>query len=215
MKKFGFTLAELLVAMGVIGIVAAITMPSLSQLRPDKNKLMVLKTYKTIVDTNKELLSDPSLYMSDGNCNGFMCIQLPTNPAITSLENNASYMGITKYAMLLARSLDTDSSPQPADNPAFLHFKTVDGTNWFVRQLNGSGLIIINVRFDGVDTMADGKTYDTNPSKPTMFSFTIPPESINLKGHDSLTKAYLENPNKLNDKKADYKRAKAIKDGDD
>ena len=42
------------------------------------------------------------------------------------------------------------------------------------------------------------------------FSFNI---DINgaVTGRDALTKAYLENPSKLNDKKADYARAKALK----
>ena len=36
MKKFGFTLSEVIVTLGVIGIVAAITSPLLTGIIPDK-----------------------------------------------------------------------------------------------------------------------------------------------------------------------------------
>ena len=66
MKK-GFTLAELLVTLGTIGVLAAITAPMITGLMPDKNKMMVIKAYKTLSDINQELLDDPSIYFSDGN----------------------------------------------------------------------------------------------------------------------------------------------------
>lgn len=39
MKKFGFTLAEVLITLGIIGVIAALTLPSLIQ----KNRLKNLK----------------------------------------------------------------------------------------------------------------------------------------------------------------------------
>ena len=56
MNKKGFTLAEVLIALAIIGVTAAITAPMLSSLMPDKHKAMVLKYYKTITDINKDLL---------------------------------------------------------------------------------------------------------------------------------------------------------------
>ena len=54
MKKNGFTLAELLIAIGIIGIVAAVTAPQLNKLLPDENKSKVLKAYKALNDINEE-----------------------------------------------------------------------------------------------------------------------------------------------------------------
>ena len=48
MKKFGFTLAEVIVTLGIIGLLAAITAPLLGSLTPDQNKIKVLKAYKIL-----------------------------------------------------------------------------------------------------------------------------------------------------------------------
>ncbi len=55
MKKFGFTLMEVIIALGIVGVVAAISTPLLNNLIPDKDKIAVLKTYKIIGDINNEI----------------------------------------------------------------------------------------------------------------------------------------------------------------
>ena len=42
MKKIGFTLAELIVTLSIIGVSAALITPALSDLLPDRNKIKVL-----------------------------------------------------------------------------------------------------------------------------------------------------------------------------
>jgi len=54
MKKNAFTLAEIVVTLGIIGIVTAMTAPSLMNLMPDKSKVEVLKVYKLINDATIE-----------------------------------------------------------------------------------------------------------------------------------------------------------------
>lgn len=44
MKK-GFTLAELLIVLGITGIVAAVLLPAINNIMPDKTKIMYLKAY--------------------------------------------------------------------------------------------------------------------------------------------------------------------------
>ena len=51
--------------------------------------------------------------------------------------------------------------------------------------------------------------YSSSCPKPRAFKFQVDTYG-NVTGADPLTKAYLENPNKLNDKKADYARAKEL-----
>ena len=59
MKKTGFTLAELLITLVVIGIISAITLPAINKLMPDKNKIncpyykLDLKPVKFIDIVNK------------------------------------------------------------------------------------------------------------------------------------------------------------------
>ena len=43
MKKFGFTLAEVLITLGIIGVVAALTLPSVNQKLEDQRNMAALK----------------------------------------------------------------------------------------------------------------------------------------------------------------------------
>ena len=43
MKKAGFTLSEVLISMTIIGVVAAISMPALSNIFPDRNSAPFLQ----------------------------------------------------------------------------------------------------------------------------------------------------------------------------
>ena len=62
MKKFGFTLSELLITVGIVGVVAALTAPAVSNIMPDKNKMMFMKNYKELTTITEKLLQDPELY---------------------------------------------------------------------------------------------------------------------------------------------------------
>lgn len=50
MKKFGYTLAEILIAITIIGIMTAVTLPLINNTKPDKTKVMYLKTYDSLVE---------------------------------------------------------------------------------------------------------------------------------------------------------------------
>ena len=64
MKKLGFTLSELLVAIGVVAVGAALVAPTISNIVPDKNKIKVINCYNKINEINQKLLNAPDLYTS-------------------------------------------------------------------------------------------------------------------------------------------------------
>ena len=70
MKKIkGFTLAEVLVTVGIIGIVAAITLPLINRFSPDATKVQYLKTYDMLVKTMNKIANNKIYYpetVSDG-----------------------------------------------------------------------------------------------------------------------------------------------------
>ena len=69
MRKFkGFTLTELMIAMAVIGILVAVVTPAVMKTRPNKNKMMVKKTFYTAEQIVASLINDERLYpdMRDG-----------------------------------------------------------------------------------------------------------------------------------------------------
>ena len=79
MFKKGFTLQELLITLGIIGIVAAIVAPGIVGMMPDQKKAMYMKAYNTLTTLTNDILDDPSLYWTtydnDGepNCSGLFC----------------------------------------------------------------------------------------------------------------------------------------------
>ena len=62
MKKKGYTLAEALIAMGVIGIVAALMLPMLSKYKPDANKALFIRTYDSIVEAVSVLVANDEFF---------------------------------------------------------------------------------------------------------------------------------------------------------
>ena len=63
MKKQAFTLSEILISLTIIGVVAAITSPLISGIIPDKDKVAVLKVYKTVTELNQTLLNDKESFL--------------------------------------------------------------------------------------------------------------------------------------------------------
>ena len=58
----GFTLTELMIALAVIGILVAIVTPTIMKTRPNKNKMMIKKTYYTTEQIIATLINDARLY---------------------------------------------------------------------------------------------------------------------------------------------------------
>lgn len=71
MRRFkAFTLTELMVALAVIGILVAVVTPAIMRTRPNKNKMMIKKTYYEAEKIVNSLINDENLY-ADGRdaCN--------------------------------------------------------------------------------------------------------------------------------------------------
>lgn len=62
MKKKGYTLAEALVSMAIVGVLAALLLPLTNKFRPDSNKITYLKTYDSLVQILQEAASNTELY---------------------------------------------------------------------------------------------------------------------------------------------------------
>jgi prepilin-type N-terminal cleavage/methylation domain-containing protein len=61
-KRNAFTLSELLVALGVIGVLTAIVMPIVFSLAPDQNALMAKRAFDTTETVISNLLNDNTCY---------------------------------------------------------------------------------------------------------------------------------------------------------
>lgn len=97
MKKFkyGFTLVELLITIGVIGIIAAIIVPMFLNFRPDKPKELAKRAEYNVEQVVTQIYNDMSMYPE----NSFYAKQgfKNTDPI---LLNSKTYVGDTKFCEL-------------------------------------------------------------------------------------------------------------------
>ncbi len=96
MKRFGFTLAEVLITLGIIGVISALTLPSLlndtqgAQVGPRLGKAVSMfeqANQALLEENNVDSLSDGGFYTSDGDTNGIRAYA-------TELSN---HLKITQY----------------------------------------------------------------------------------------------------------------------
>ena len=60
--KRGFTMAEMLVCLAIISVIATILIPTLGRIKPNKEKTMFKKAYQITERVIYELVNDPELY---------------------------------------------------------------------------------------------------------------------------------------------------------
>ena len=108
-KKHGFTLAEVLITLGIIGVVAALTVPAVNKIRPDKYKITYLKTYDALSQAVQDLANNSKEYPLTGNVNGANysfagapLMNTAQNNITNSLSNANSWANNTKLCNLLA-----------------------------------------------------------------------------------------------------------------
>ena len=222
MKKRGFTLAEVIVAMSIIGVIAAITMPMLGNIVPDKNKVKVLTTYKMVQDITAELLSSPSIYRKhrcqfedyknalQGDDN-YLCVGLgDITPSF--VPEYAGYENKEKYPLLLASKLELDGEPSVAADK-IVTFTTTDNMNWTVtpsvnclkdtvRSYNICGLDYVV----SVDINGEAGPNKSNVRNADIYNFQVKYNGVVL-GNDNLTRQYILSADKMNNKKEDYSQA--------
>lgn len=122
MKKLAYTLAEALIAMVIIGIIAAITLPMMNKFMPDGNKALYLKTYDSLVEITQALVANPRLYPITNEGDGTIYTNYPLyNTDFIATVDGTNYGGnLAKYCQLLATSFgdvptNCSSNPLPTE----------------------------------------------------------------------------------------------------
>lgn len=199
MKRKGFTLSELIVALGIIGVVAAVAAPMINGIIPDKDKVLVLKVKRELSLINSDLLNNPTYYPKYDST-GTKKIGLDNTDISSDWPSSMDYTASNKYPLLVASQLSLTGDPA-TDGEKIIIFRTNDGLSWKFDTTTAPPYILT------VDK--DGFYVGKNSSavkNADQFVFNIDTRG-NVTGADALTRAYLNNPHKLNDRKADYKAA--------
>ena len=211
MKKHGFTLAELIITLSIIGIAAALLVPALSNLVPDKNKIEVIKYKALIENTINEMLNDPQLNNpvpcigDDGAvrigdngrplmcrqgtntaCADFTCINNGVNILLDRLDDS---LYSTNHFLIQDRS-----ESRGGDN---------NSPEWLIYSV-GVDLDLGNGRRRSANNENDYRMVDT-------FFFGIDGTGT-VVAADPLTDAYLRNPFNMSDRKRDFAKAAELSD---
>ena len=156
--KKGFTLAEMMVCLAVIMVIAAILLPSLWTHSPNKNKAMSKKTYKIIESSVYEMLNDSDNYpldtaereglavfnQVDGDCleempeyyEGGIVPLCTERISGTNMVDNQANTG-HKMCILFARQLNISGTPLCEDKGEDAEGKNYNPTAEITKFLNG------------------------------------------------------------------------------
>lgn len=131
MKRFGFTLAEVLITLGIIGVISALTLPSLlndtqgAQVGPKLGKAVSMfeqANQALLTENNVDSLTDGGFYTSAGDVNGI----------ISYAEALSNHLKITRYrGTNYSISNDSGIGTAPINNTGF-SWVTKDGTLYFM-----------------------------------------------------------------------------------
>lgn len=215
MKKNGFTISELIIALSVIGIASAIIAPTLNKIMPDQNKAKILNFHSNLSTIVESVLNDPLLYdckilqekESDSELRGLDCTLEP----IREPYNNDTFSGNEKFANLIYDKLDIERKSSKIYES--FDAQTKDGTIFFIqydKDIEGYHVVMdINGAKEpnSIYSNKDTKKVD----KPDRFRFIVG-KFGDIRPNDPLTEAYLVNPIKMNDKATDKASAKAFCD---
>lgn len=213
---------ELLTAMAIIGITAALVAPALTNIMPDKTKMQVIKAHKALSDVTKDLLNDPYYYY-DYDYDSITYIGLAAYKDIQN-KYNALYIAkggnntaVTKYSQgekycyLLA---DKFQSQGEAQQDGFgIVFNTIDGTRWScvfnpAAPKDGELKVSYTMTIDLNGDEAPNKLAAADNKNPDQFKFSVDTYGkVTAHNNDKLTAQYLKTPTKFNNKKEDYKAA--------
>ena len=144
MRKYAFTLAEVLITLGIIGAVAAITLPNLT--KKYQEKIMLTQVKRTYTDLENAL----KLYATKNLCSDITCISDTSGTSEELLKrlyqnfNGATYCskttgnGICKYALVKGYSPTNNGKGQTTYSDSFRapFFVSAAGSAFQVLQYN-------------------------------------------------------------------------------
>ncbi len=219
MLKKGFTLQELLITMGIVGVVAALTIPALVNMMPDRNKTMYMKAYNTLVNETADIISDSSLFWDTGfNADGFQTFGLYSSgrPQVAPYSSDEHCQNATKFPAILSHRLNIKG--EPSYEEATTTFTTNDGIDWSfetsdVPIAGGGGRgyrIDVTINLDPSDNNASHNClYSADCTKPNQFKFEIDNDG-GIRAADALGIAYLQTPTDMHSASKDMSLASEI-----
>ena len=147
-KLKGFTLAEMVITLGIIGVIAAIVTPILKNAKPNEEMIMLKKAYFNTARIVSEMINDEDLYPEydeEAEQSGFS----NTSKAV---YNGKEFKSSSKFCGIFAEKLNVGSAANCNARVGVSsggNFKTTDGIVWSMPAGNFSGKEYIVVDTNG------------------------------------------------------------------
>ena len=134
-KLRAFTLAETMVTLAIMSVLASVMLPIVGQIRPDRNKSLFKKAYYVAERVIYDMVTNESLYPSMGSYVGF-----DNTESATYMGN--TFSGETKFCNLFAYHVNRTSYSYNycSSGSTTLSFTTTDGIAWYLPRTNFKGL---------------------------------------------------------------------------
>ena len=186
MKKFGFTLTEMLIALTVIGIISAITAPILRGMMPNQNRIMIKRAYNITANVVKDLIDNTTLF-SPFDADGTEVIYKGFDNTNAVVHNGKTYSGSTKFPDLFLDSIGATNSTASTCNVDFQSKRTTIQTSYSCTSAftkNGVTWFVMNPEITDVAAFI---TVDVNGNKKPNCSQTDSTCSSKTNGFDRFT----------------------------
>lgn len=179
MKKRGYTLAELLITIGIIAIIAAIVLPLINKFKPDSNKILYLKTYDAIVEVVGNMVSNQEFYPTSDGTYSYAKAPLYNLQEVTvagtkyggSAKKFCELLGLSLSSTGAASCSDTyqEYSDNLFDSPSFVSANGVQ----FVVTTNVEGYYRSDIYFDVNGSKGGNCMYGESCKNPDRFKVSI------------------------------------------
>ncbi len=202
-KKYGFTLAETLIVMCILGVLAVLLLVNVQRATPDKNKAMFKKAFSVAQRAINDIAADESLYPFDPKKIKLVNTEevgIPSTSIVTSRGEITKIGGKLKLCTLFADRLNLASKLFYTDDGCY--FETTDGVAWFVPVLGDEASCTIDAYHTcGVGQKAvivvDVDGLKRGPNKPNYGSLGACSSSPSDYSGFCYSSSGINNPNKL------------------
>lgn len=167
----GYTLAETLVTILIIGVLSAVTLPILQKTVDNKLETMRIKCMYIIEQTIAQMLDDDTMYPQSNMEASIGLAKI--NPPVKI--GGRSYSGNTKFCELFASRLNMAPHTVVECKPNKKSFTTADGVDWYLPIANFSTKQKIKFDVNGEDEDPNCTYNETTCPKPDIFEYYISP----------------------------------------
>lgn len=161
--KNGFTLAEILITLAIIGVISALVLPSLINSTPNREQIMLKKAYYLASRNINELINDEELYpeRESETISGFSNVNIndQTADGREAMFHGERYSGDSKFCNLFAARMNIRGNINCGETVSLDNggnFQSADGIVWSMPIGNFNRGSEVNQSFQNIQIDVNG-----------------------------------------------------------